>query len=405
MSLLSVKNVGKVYRTYGSGLRRVLSWFGIGSGGYTDTRVLEGVSFTLEKGEAVGIAGHNGAGKSTLLKMIAGMTRQTEGNIEYSGTVSAIIELGLGFHPDLTGRQNAAQYLAMSGFQSADIKEGVSFVEEFSELGEYFDKPVRIYSSGMQARLAFASATAFRPDILMVDEALSVGDAYFQHKSFGRIREFLNSGTAVLLVSHDRQAMQSICGRVLLLDGGKLVMDGRPSEVLDYYNGLMAKRSGTAVSQTAVTGGRMQTVSGTGEAKCVSVEIYDSEGTSVKLLHVGRQYELRVRAEVYEDIDGLVFGYMLKDRLGQTAYGTNTWFTEQVLNVKKNDRLIFRVRFRADIGVGSYSVSTALSGGMTHLDRNFEWRDFAMMFETVNTDRTHFEGHSYVPSVIEIEYE
>jgi len=125
----------------------------------------------------------------------------------------------------------------------------------------------------------------------------------------------------------------------------------------------------------------------------------------VKLLHVGRQYELRVRAEVYEDIDGLVFGYMLKDRLGQTAYGTNTWFTEQVLNVKKNDRLIFRVRFRADIGVGSYSVSTALSGGMTHLDRNFEWRDFAMMFETVNTDRTHFEGHSYVPSVIEIEYE
>ena len=405
MSVLRVENAGKAYRMYSSGIRRICSWFGIGIGGYTDVRVLGGVNFSMEAGEAVGIAGHNGAGKSTLLKMIAGMTRPTEGTVEYSGSVSAIIELGLGFQPELTGRQNAVQYLGMSGFLPESIKEGVKFVEEFSELGEYFDKPVRIYSSGMQARLAFAAATAFRPDILIVDEALSVGDAYFQHKSFGRIREFRDMGTAVLLVSHDRQVMQSICGRVLLLDGGKQVMDGNPSEVLDYYNGLMAKRSGTAVSRTEVTGGRMQTVSGTGEAICVSVAMYDADGNQVTLLHVGREYELRVRVEVSADIEGLVFGYMLKDRLGQTVYGTNTWFTGQVINVPAGGRLTVRVHFRADLGVGSYSVSTALSGGMTHLDRNFEWRDFAMMFETVNTEKTHFEGHSYVPSVIEIEHE
>ncbi|WP_303851563.1 ABC transporter ATP-binding protein [Seleniivibrio woodruffii] len=405
MSALRVENAGKVYRMYGSGLRRVLSWFGIGRGGYTDVRVLEGVNFSMDAGEAVGIAGHNGAGKSTLLKMIAGMTRPTEGTVIYSGTVSAIIELGLGFQPELTGRQNAVQYLGMSGFQPESIKEGVGFVEEFSELGGYFDKPVRIYSSGMQARLAFAAATAFRPDILIVDEALSVGDAYFQHKSFGRIREFLSSGTAVLLVSHDRQAMQSICDRVLLLDGGRQVMDGNPSEVLDYYNGLMAKRSGTAVSRTEVTGGRMQTVSGTGEAKCVSTGMYDADGNQVAILHVGREYELRVWVEVVADISDLVFGYMLKDRLGQTVYGTNTWFTGQVIKAEAGTKLTFRVRFRADLGVGSYSVSTALSGGMTHLEYNYEWRDFAMMFETVNTEKTHFEGHSYVPSVIEIEYE
>lgn len=403
MKVLSVSGIGKTYRTYGSELRRIASWFGIGSGGFRESRVLEGVGFSMEPGEAVGIAGHNGAGKSTLLKIIAGMTRPSEGRIELKGTVSAIIELGLGFNPEFTGRQNAAHYLGMTGFQPDEIRRAIPFIEEFSELGEYFEMPLRVYSSGMQVRLAFAAATAFRPDVLIVDEALAVGDAYFQHKSFGRIKEFRDSRTAVLLVSHDRQALQSVCGRVILLDGGKQVMDGSPADVLDYYNGLMAVRGAAAVSQTAVTGGRMQTVSGTGEAKTESVGLFDADGNRVTVLKVGQAVELRAEVAVYAHVGTLNFGYMLKDRLGQTVYGTNTWFTGQAFSAEAGDRYIFTVRFSADMGVGSYSVTTTLTDGLSHLDHNCEWRDFALMFEVVNTDKTHFEGHSHIPSVIEIE--
>ncbi|MEI6181414.1 MAG: ATP-binding cassette domain-containing protein, partial [Chloroflexales bacterium] len=180
----------------------------------------------------VGIVGINGAGKSTLLKMITGTTQPSAGSVHMTGRVAALLELGMGFHPDFTGRQNALMAGQLLGLSTHEIEQLMPEIEAFAEIGEYLDQPVRVYSSGMQMRLAFSVATARRPDILIVDEALSVGDAYFQHKSFERIRAYGKQGTTLLIVSHDKGSIQGICDRAILLDAGRLSMEGAPDAVM-----------------------------------------------------------------------------------------------------------------------------------------------------------------------------
>ena len=201
---LHVQNLGKSYRQWGSEWRRVASWFLPFIRPREEHWVLKDVRFSVGPGEAVGIVGQNGAGKSTLLKLITGTTSPTQGQVQLRGSVAAILELGMGFNPDLTGRENAYHAAGLMGYSQADIKKAMPDIEAFAEVGEYFDQPVRTYSSGMQMRVTFSVATAFRPDLLIVDEALSVGDSYFQHKSFDRIREFQSQGCSLLIVSHDR---------------------------------------------------------------------------------------------------------------------------------------------------------------------------------------------------------
>src|SRR5690606_18629047 len=227
--------------------------------------VLQDVEFEIAPGEAVGIVGVNGAGKSTLLKMITGTTQPTCGKIELEGRVAALLELGMGFHPDFTGRQNAIMAGQLLGMQVDDIEALMPQIESFAEIGEAIDHPVRTYSSGMQMRLAFSVATAQRPDILIVDEALSVGDAYFQHKSFARIREFRKSGTTLLIVSHDRQAIQTICDRAILLDHGRLALEGAPEEVMDFFSAMIAEREQSTIRQERLENDKVRTISGTGE--------------------------------------------------------------------------------------------------------------------------------------------
>ena len=198
---------------------------------------------TFKKGESVGIVGLNGAGKSTLLKLIAGVTQPTEGSVKVSGKLSALLELGMGFHPDFTGRQNLLTAGQLMGIPLRRLEVLMPEIEGFAEIGEYIDRPVRVYSSGMQMRLAFSLATAEQPDVLIVDEALSVGDAYFQQKSFDRIRQFKASGTTLILVSHDHFAIQSICDRAILLQEGSVTLDADPESVLDYYNARLSATS------------------------------------------------------------------------------------------------------------------------------------------------------------------
>ena len=188
--VLEVNNIGKVFKNYGSEWHRVLSWFGFNFRAVEEHTILDHINFSISAGEAIGIVGQNGAGKSTLLKIITGTLRPSSGKVVIHGRISAILELGMGFHPDLTGRQNVYHAAGLMGFTHDQIDAVMDQIEEFVEIGDYFDQPVRTYSSGMQMRVAFGVATAYRPEILIVDEALSVGDAYFQHKSFDRIREF-----------------------------------------------------------------------------------------------------------------------------------------------------------------------------------------------------------------------
>jgi lipopolysaccharide transport system ATP-binding protein len=289
------------------------------------------------------------------------------------------------------------------GISSEEIARLMPEIEVFAEIGDYIDQPVRVYSSGMQMRLAFSVATAIRPDILIVDEALSVGDAYFQHKSFDRIREFRKQGTTLLIVSHDKGAIQSICDRAILLNAGRLAMEGAPEAVMDYYNAMLADHQNQEVKQEVREDGKVQTVSGTGEATVTDISLLDEKGQSIEIADVGQVVTLRVEVTVRAFIDRLVLGYGIKDRLGQVIYGTNTDHKKQPIeNVGAGSRWRFDIVFTNNLGPGTYSIQTALTSSDTHLANNYEWRDFALVFTVVNSSRPSFVGVAWIDPTISI---
>lgn len=401
---LCVTNLGKAFRRYGSEWRRVLSWFGVPISPLAEYWALRHVSFMVEPGEAVGIVGQNGAGKSTLLKIITGTLKPNEGNVQVNGRVAAILELGMGFAPELTGRQNVYHSAGLMGFSRSAIDRVMSDIELFAEVGKYFDQPVRTYSSGMQMRVAFSVATAFRPDVLIVDEALSVGDTYFQHKSFGRIREFREKGTTLLIVSHDTQAILSICDRAIMLEAGAIVKEGLPTDVIDFYNAMIAEKEKTTVSQSITEDGRIRTTSGTGEARVEDIAILDEAGKKMEFVSVGEPVCLKITARIFSDIPRLVLGIMIKDRVGQVVYGTNTYHTDQILeNVRAGETVTYCFEFIMTLGPGSYSISTAFVSTDTHLVNNYEWRDLALSFNVVNTEYDYFIGTTWLKPEIRIE--
>lgn len=397
-NVLEVKEIGKAFRDYGSEFKRFASWFGVKVTPRDEHWVLRDISFTVDQGEAIGIVGQNGAGKSTLLKLITRTLMPSEGNIAVHGRIAAILELGMGFSPELTGRQNVYHAAGLMGFSRAQIDAAIPGIEAFAEIGDYFDEYVRTYSSGMQMRVAFSVATAFRPDILIVDEALSVGDAYFQHKCFKRIKEFRELGTSLLIVSHDSGAIQSLCDRAILLQAGRVLVDGDPTEVMDAYNALIAERENSTMKTERLESGKVQTVSGTLEAVVKDIRLYTLEGEPVEFIDVGQDVELRIDVETFSTIPRLVLGYMIKDRLGQPIFGTNTFHTKQVISDVPANRVVSYVaRFPMNLGPGTYSVSTALVSTDTHLVDNYEWRDLALIFTVANHSHPHFVGSAWIP--------
>ncbi|AVX24465.1 MULTISPECIES: ABC transporter ATP-binding protein [Pseudomonas] len=402
MSLLSVSNLGKAYRVYASEFQRIGRWFGIPTKPSEEHWVLKHISFSIEPGEAIGIVGQNGAGKSTLLKMITGTLQPTEGHVQVNGRIAAILELGMGFTPDLTGRQNVYHAAGLMGFSADQINGVIDEIEAFAEIGEYFDEPVRMYSSGMQMRVAFAVATAIRPEILIVDEALSVGDSYFQHKSFERIRQFQAQGTTLLIVSHDRGSIQALCSRAILLEKGTVIKDGKPEEVMDFYNALIAEKENATVQLRELEDGSVQTRSGSGEATIGAVSLHNAAGERIEYVSVGEPVSLRINAQVNSAIPELVVGYLIKDRLGQPVYGTNTHHMGcKVVDLQAGESLDYSFNFPANLGVGSYSVAVALHTTDSHLSRNYEWVDLTLVFNVVNISQSEFVGLAWLPPVVE----
>ncbi|MFA0405734.1 ABC transporter ATP-binding protein [Vibrio sp. 10N.222.52.C12] len=402
-SVLEVNNVGKSFKEYSSELQRISSWFGLNPKPVQEHKILKNINFSLASGEAVGIVGQNGAGKSTLLKMITGTLKPSSGSINVTGRISAILELGMGFHPDLTGRQNVYHSAGLMGYSQDQIDAVIDELEAFAEIGEYFDQPVRTYSSGMQMRVAFGVVTAYRPEILIVDEALSVGDAYFQHKSLSRIKEFQEQGTTLLLVSHDRSAIQAICDRAILLEQGMVIRDGNPEEVMDFYNALIAEKENSRISQVKTESGLIQTSSGTGEANLIDVGLYNENDQKVEYVFVDQPVTIRVKVKANEDIPKLVVGFMIKDRLGQTVYGTNTHHHDKIIHdINSGSSLEYLFSLNMKLGPGSYSIAVALAGGESHVEKNYEWRDLAVVFHVVNNNKEIFAGSTWLQTGINI---
>lgn len=399
-----VSNVAKMFKRYASPRQRLLELVWPGQTRHDVHWALQGINFSAEQGESVGIVGMNGAGKSTLLKLVAGTMKPTQGEISINGTVSALLELGMGFHPEFSGRENVIMAGQLMGLTVSEIRSLMSAIEDFAEIGDFIDQPLRTYSSGMQVRLAFAVATVKRPDVLIVDEALSVGDAYFQQKSFARIQDMKKEGTTLLIVSHDRGAIQSICDKALLLRDGLLASSGRPEDVMDYYNALLAEHEEVTVRQTVNKDGFVQTVSGSGEVRLTCMELRNKDDMPLEVVSVGEPVSLFLEAEVTADIDQVVLGFMIKDRLGQSVYGINTSRMNRILyDLKAGERIKFRFNFAMNLCRGSYSIATSLSRSDSHLEKNFEWRDRALMFHVVDMTQSPSVGIAWLDAKVDIE--
>ena len=404
MGTVCAKDLCKSYLQYPSRWARLIEWMVPFAGSrHTEKSILRNINFEVSPGEALGIIGINGAGKSTLLKLITGTIMPTSGMVHISGRVAALLELGIGFHPDFTGRQNAQMAAQLLGHSIDKIQTMMPEIEAFAEIGDYIDAPVRVYSSGMQMRLAFSVATADRPDVLIIDEALSVGDAYFQHKCFDRIKAFREQGTTLLIVSHDKAAIQALCDRAILLNEGEIALEGAPDVVMDYYNALLSEREDALIEQVKMQGGSAQTRSGSKAVVCESAQLLDANQSVLEQVKVAQAVTLRVTAKVKTPVQQLVMGYMIKDRLGQPIFGTNTFHSGQMLSdLHAGETITFDASFTANLGEGSYSISVALHAADTHLDENYDWLDHAVVFQVINVDKASFVGAAWLPPVIEV---
>jgi lipopolysaccharide transport system ATP-binding protein len=367
--------------------------------------ILNDINFQVQPGESVGLIGVNGAGKSSLLKLIAATSMPSEGTLTVNGRVSALLELGFAFQPEFTGRQNVILMSQLLGYTADESKLAQHEVEMFAEIGEYIEQPLRTYSTGMRMRLAFSIATAIRPDILIIDEALSVGDVYFQHKSFERIRKYQQLGTTLLIVSHDKQAILSICSRAILLSGGRIAMTGSPEEVFDYYNAQLADHQDQQINIGRLArDNSAQTVSGTGEASILEVALRNAEGDSVETVAIDSLAFIEVIVAVNQPIESLTLGFGIKDRTGQLMFGTNTFHTGQsILSPQVGTKYKFTAEIKVALGVGTYSLSLALVKNHSHVEANFHWIDRAMLFDVFNRDKPTFLGCSWNPVAFTID--
>lgn len=401
---ISVKNLTKTYRIFGHPGDRIKQALTLGRVRFhREFTALQDVSFDIKKGETVGIIGRNGSGKSTLLQLICGILKPTSGTVKVNGRISALLELGAGFNPEFTGRENVYFHGAMVGLTKSKMEARFDGIAAFADIGEFIDQPVRTYSSGMYVRLAFAVAISSDPEILVIDEALSVGDAVFQHKSKKRIKQLRDSGTSLLLVSHDRNAITAMCNRCILLDKGQLVMDAAPAEVMDYYYAIMAAKSGEAVQQTLSGSGQTQTVSGTGEAVVERISLLDAAGREVEAVVPGQEVILEFQVRTHQAVPRLILGFTIRDQFGQPVYGINTnSFDQALMNAPEGRQYVFRFSFAANIGVGTYSISTALVSTNDRFTNNYECRDLAHFFAVRNTGQKPFAGVAWLNPSLEI---
>ena len=405
--VLRAEGIGKCYVAYRSNWARFAEWFGVRVAHKHEFWAAQKISFSMRRGEALAIVGPNGAGKSTVLKLLTGTVRASTGVIEVAGRISAILELGLGFNPAFTGRDNVYLAGGLMGFSTAELTNMMPGIEALAELGEFFDQPIRTYSSGMQARLAFSVATASRPDILIIDEILSVGDSYFQHKSFDRIREFKAQGTAIVFVTHNMSDVRALCDRVILLDKGEVRRDGPPDEVIDYYNAMVAERENAAltIEQRRKKDGWLTTTSGSREVELKSLLLVDAAtGADVQTARMKQRLALCSVSVVNQPIKRLVMGHLLRDRTGHAVWGTNTWHTKQVLeNLQPGQTVKYRFEFDCMLGPGSYGVTYNLVSTSTLDIDNFDSVDNFLVFDVANVDEPVFAGTAWLNPTITVE--
>lgn len=364
---------------------------------------LRQVSFEVRRGESVGVIGLNGSGKSTLLQILAGTLQPTAGRAEVRGRVAALLELGSGFNPEFTGRENVHLNATILGLSPAEIAERFDAIVDFAEIGDFLDEPVKTYSSGMLLRLAFAVTTQVKPEILIVDEALSVGDAYFAHKAAAHIRNFRAEGGNLFFVSHDPGSVKALCDRALLLDHGVLVRDGPPEAIVDYYNAIIAKKEQDAeIKQIETRTGRVRTESGNQQASFSRVDMLGANGQPARVFQVGEPAVISCRVRFRQRVEKPTVGFIIRDRLGAEIFGTNTYHLAANLHSCEPDECL-EVSFRLplNLGCGGYSLTIAVHVDDAHTLGNYQWLDNFLAFQVIPAGGPLFVGNVSLPVEVE----
>jgi len=352
---------------------------------------LRGIDLQVNQGEVLGIIGRNGAGKSTLLKILSRVTAPTRGRVMVKGRIASLLEVGTGFHPELTGRENIFLNGAILGMSKQEIRAKFDEIVDFSGVADFIDTPVKRYSSGMYVRLAFAVAAHLEPEIMIVDEVLAVGDLQFQEKCLGKMESVGRQGRTVLFVSHNVGAVEKLCGSVVWIENGVVEKQGDKSEVIEQY-----------MKATSAENDKKPTVTGTGEVEVTSIGLLDEKEREIALVQVGQQVILRAEIQAHVAAESLVFAFNIKNKSGQVVYGTNTGFTKQNLTgVSKGDKYRFDIQFSANLGPGTYSVQTSLANGNGG-DVKFEQRENAHSFTVVNASMPQFNGPAWIDTTMNI---
>ncbi|HEY2971029.1 MAG TPA: ABC transporter ATP-binding protein [Pyrinomonadaceae bacterium] len=403
---IRVESVSKQYRIYNRPVDRLKE--SLTRGRWKTHRefwALNGISFEIESGTTTGIIGPNGSGKSTLLQVITGTLEPTHGAVWYAGRISALLELGAGFNPEFTGMENIFMNATLMGLSTAETQRLLPEISSFAEIGDFIYQPVKTYSSGMYVRLAFATAIAAAPQILIIDEALAVGDAVFQHRCTRRIKEMQENGTTILFVSHDPAAIRALCSRAILLNEGRMEADGAPADVLNRYQKIIMAR------EAAYAEGSAQTVSEQGElyaaqnptqvnaprysfrhgdrsAEILKVELLNTLRHPVELVETGDELLLHMYVFFHQHVKDVVCGFLIRNRHGIHLYGTNTDLQQVDIGpVQPGEVLEVTFSFKCWLAPDTYSITVAAHS----VDAiSFDWLDGALFFQV--TSGTPMEG-------------
>ncbi len=351
---IEAEHITKRYRLRGEG-GRTLKELLLGQDAAADeVTALRDVSFVVEPDQTFGVIGANGSGKSTLLKLVAGTSRPSAGRLDVRGRVSALLEIGAGFHPDFSGRENAYLNGSILGLSRKEMTRAMPSIEDFADLGRFFDAPVKTYSSGMYMRLGFAVAVHLDPDILLIDEVLAVGDEYFQHKCFAKINEFRSRKKTILFVSHDLASVRRICDRALFLDGGRIGVEGDVERVVGaYQEAVRAKERGELARAT--TAERW----GTRAVEITAVRICDASGTDSRVLRSGEPATIELRYRAARTIDDVAFGVAFYRDDGLACYGSNTHLDGERVAVSAAEGVLRFRTPRLELLEGQYVLDVA----------------------------------------------
>lgn len=395
--ILEVKDITKIYKIYKNNFDRLKEIF-FKKNYHKKFISNKNISFDLYEGETLGIIGINGAGKSTILKIIAGVLEATSGKIVRHGRITALLELGTGFNYDMSGYENIYLNGTLVGMSKKEIDSKIHDIIAFSELGDYIYEPIKSYSSGMSMRLAFSIAIFSEPKILIVDEALSVGDAHFSAKCTKALRAKKEQNMSIIYVSHDLNSLKLLCDRVILLNNGLLELEGDPETVINSYNFLISKLNDADEKMSREISEKSSF--GTFDVEIIKVSIKGEKSNS-NSVSSGENAIIEIEIKSNKNVSGMTIGIMIRDKFAQDIFGTNTYHHKINITFEANAYYRCTYKMALNIGVGKYSITAALHSSDNHLGECAHWLDNATNFEVAGINGQLFLGLCKLEPTIE----